>query len=966
MLAIVENLRLDLDGRLGVRPGNTALGTSTYSAGTLTAYDLANFSGRLVAIGDQAAQSRPTDIFEYVNAKALWRASAGEDSGQFTAPRLPRCTAAREVGKIPDQAADVRLVSVACGGGMVCEAVGLQDDSTRVHIFSPTSDQTIVLTTLNVHTPRVLYAGTKFWIIGQDASDLDIKGFSFDPSADETLSSATVIVALAARVNDLAAAQTGSSDFTVAYATATNVEAKRCNSSGAVQSTFTVTAAGTSIEAVAVCGNSGGTRLTFAWQEGSTGAYFLKTHSQTGTAVIGPTSLFGGAVVTSWRRLGMCQAGTVISICGMQNDGSTTDVVMQTCVNESTHSLSGSSVYADAFLMAAPAAVGSDFFVGVVDSMAAAEGFGTNQLVEQLTKFPQCFKDATLAGWSSTFGAENAISSIGVASTTLYWGNKIQSIAPRDPDETIPGGSSPTVTELQTASTARRQMAQVANQLHIAGALPLVYDGRYVVEQGFAEKPSVSLVAGTAGSIPNGVVFVQSVWEMVDSRGNILRSQASAPESITLAGANDSITATSSTPHSLRRHPLVQAQGGITIRVGFYRTIPGGANFHIEQYVTVSASAAFGAPVTAVLTLADASLADNAVVYEQSQTPVSHVSPQPYQFTWAARERQFTGGLPIDEQYAYSKLTFPSEPVEFARSGRLGFSGRANQRITAVGAFETNGLVWTESEIGQIGGRGPEQNGTGDFDPFTLIPSPGGCADWRSLVLTPVGFFFQMQADKLMLLGRDGSVTWIGQPIRQTLALFPVITGAVHIRSQMCVVFSCTATNGLTGVLLVYDLRRQLWYVDTVGPVTAVSEYQGRLAYISGGTVFLQDTVAGSGTFVASRVQTGLISITKRLGWGHIYRVGLLGEVLGACSVQALIDYDDGAGFRDLGTQAVSAVGPLELFWSLDIQKTSRFSLRFVVTSASSNSLGVSLKGWAAEVQGSGNSTRTGSTGNVA
>ena len=972
LLAVVENLRLDFDGRLSVRPGTTALGTTTYSAGAFTAYDLANFSGRLVALGSQTGAARPTDLFEYVNNKAVWRASGGPEDGFVTGTRLPRATAAREVGKIPDLASDCRYVAVTTGQSLVCAAYAMQNDTTRVHIFDPRTDQTIVLTTLTIHTPRVLYAGTDFWVVGQSNTNDDILGYHFDPSTDETLFSPVTLVALAARVNDLAAARTGTSDFTVAYATATNVEANRFNAAGSVQSTFTVTSGGTSIEAVACCGNDGGTRLSFSWQEGSSGAYFLVGTTQTGSGSVGPTALFGGAVCLASRRLGMTQEDDTdtFSIAGVRDATPTINTITQLCTNQTLNTLATSIQYADAFLQAGPVPITSDsatnFYSAVADNLALDAGTGTNQLFEHFTRFPQVYKDAALAG--TGFKDENSIGSIGIIGTKIYWGSKNQSIAARNPDDIVPGGSSGSVTEMEMADTGRRQMAQVANQLHIAGAMPMVYDGRFLVEQGFAEKPAVSLAAGTAGSIPNGVFFVQSVWEVVDARGNILRSAASAPQTITLAGADDSITAISTTPHSLRCHPLLQDAGGISIRVGFYRTQAGGANFHIEQYVTVPistlAGTQYGAPVTAVLAASDATLADNAVVYEQSQTPLSHVSPPPYQYVWPARERQVIGGLPIDEQWAFSKLAFPSEPMEFARSGRLGFSGRANQRITAVGAFETAGLVWTASEIGMIGGRGPEHSGTGDFDPFTLIPSPGGCSDWRSLVSTPLGFFFQMASDKLMLLTRGGEVQWIGQAVRSTLATYPVITGAVHIRSQMAVVFSCTTSNGSSGVLLVYDLRRGVWYVDTIGPVTSISEFQGRLALISSGVVSLQDTAAGSGTFVPSRVQTGYIAVRKRLGWGHIYKIGLLGEVLGACSVQALIDYDDGVGFRNLGTFALAGTeGTLERFWDLPVQKTARFSVRFVVTSASSNSAGVRLKGWAAEVQGSPNMVRVGSGG---
>jgi hypothetical protein len=438
-------------------------------------------------------------------------------------------------------------------------------------------------------------------------------------------------------------------------------------------------------------------------------------------------------------------------------------------------------------------------------------------------------------------------------------------------------------------------------------------------------------------------------------------------KTVTLAGAEDSITVVCTTPHSLRVHPLLRAASGLSIRVGVYRTTAGGANFILDTFEEV-ATTEFGEPLTVVLARTDDQLKTSGVLlYTQGHTSVPHVSPPPYQYTWPARERQLVAGLPNEEQWQFSKLVFPSEPVEFPPLGRLGSFGRANRAITGAGAFENVGIVWTADEIMLIPGRGPEHNGQGEFDSMLGVSTPGGCSDWRSLVSAPPGFFFQMASDKLMLLARGGGeVSWIGQPIRLTLAQFPVITGAVHIRSQMSIVFACTNVAGSAGRLLVYDLRRAVWYIDTVGPVTSVSELAGRLAYISAGTVFLQDVAAGAGTYPGAAVQTGFISVTKRLGWGHIYKIGIYGTDSGPGTLQALIDYDDGIGLRDLGTETFTGTGKtFERFWSLPIQKCPRFSARFVLGSASSNTLGVKLAAWAAEVEGSRNMVRVGSGGMV-
>lgn len=978
LLERVENMRLDLDGRLGIRPGNTALATTTYSASAMVAFDLANFNGRLVALGDQTNNGRPTDLFEYVNNKAAWRGTAGSDDGFITGFRLPRATNAREVGQIPDLSADVFYTSVAAGNNVVCAVAVLQSQQMRVHIFDPRTDQTLVLTTKSHNLGKAVYAGSKFWIVAQNTSNLDIEAFSFDPAVDETLQGPTTLIALAAAVNDLALAQTGASDFTLAYATNTNIEAARYNSSGVQQSIFTVQTLGVGFTAVACCGNTAGTLLSFAFFDFTTGLYRLKTTSQTGGGAVGPTTLFGGATETGgWSRLAMRQESftNTISICGMTTGSTAENVATQLCTNQTLNTLATTITYADAILACQPfpvvAANNPNFYYGAVDFLAHSKGTPTNQLVEQFLRVPQIFKDPTISGTQNI--SVNAVGNSALIGSKLYWGNTVRSIAPRTPDDAIPGGSSMRVTELEMNDTGRRQMTQVANELMIAGALPMIYDGRFMVEHGFAERPAAVLTQAAAGSLTLlGRYFVRTTWEVVDAKGNILRSQASTPETITLTGANATINIIASTPHSLRVHPILNTDAGASIRVGFYRTIAGGANFFLERYTTLSA-AQFGTPLSDTLTASDTSISSNAVLYEQSQTPVPHVSPPAYRYSWAARERQFVGGLPQTEQWMFSKLVFPSEPVEFANNGRLGFSGRANQDVTAVGSFETVGLVWTKSEVSIIPGRGPEHNGTGEFDAAIRVPSPGGCSDWRSVVDAPPGFFFQMAADKLMLVPRSaqsqggaGAVSWIGQPVRQTLKLFPVITGAVHVRSQMIVVFSITDTAGTAGRLLIYDLRREQWFMDTVGPAVSVSELDGRLAYILGGVVFLQDAAAGSGAMPTGLVQTGVQPITKRMGWGNIYKIGLLGLDLGACSVECLIDYDDGAGYRSLGTEAFTGTGlAVQRFWSLAIQKTARFSIRFVMT-GTTNTLGLAFNAWALEVDGSKNMVRVGSGGNVA
>jgi hypothetical protein len=373
----------------------------------------------------------------------------------------------------------------------------------------------------------------------------------------------------------------------------------------------------------------------------------------------------------------------------------------------------------------------------------------------------------------------------------------------------------------------------------------------------------------------------------------------------------------------------------------FYRTTANDSNFHIDQYVTIASGDEFGARVSTTLIQSDLALEDNAVLYEQSQTPVPHVAPPPYQFTWPARERQFVGGLPDEDQWAFSKLAFPSEPVNFAPTGELGFFGRAARAITAVAAFETVGITFTETDIAQISGRGTERNGQGEFDTAIRIPSPGGCIDWRSLADTPAGLFFQMAPDMLMLLSRDGSISWVGAPVRDTLASFPVIVGAVHVRCEMLVAFACNNEAGSAGRILIYDLANEQWSVDTVeGPVSAISELDGLLSFVSGGLVYLQDEqiASGSGALPTMRIERGF-RIFQSLGYGTLCKVGLLVSYLGDCTLEGFISYDDSKTWVSMGTQTVTnaALGlaagdPYTCIFVPNRRDVDRFALRFDVT----------------------------------
>lgn len=984
-LAAIKNCRISRQGRLEVRPQYTAQSQTTYDGGaTMVAFDLVNYNGRLCALGDQTGQARATDLFEFVSGAAPWRATAGADTAVTSAPRIPRATDARQLGSLPDLDTDARYCCTAAVGGKLLMVLQLSG-TARLHVFDPVTDQTLVLTTQPIGESRACFAGNNLWVVGQLVATNAIVGFRINPLTEKAFTQVTLVAAgtVGGACLDIACAQTGATDFTIAYTTGTNALAVRFDTSGTAQSNWTHVAA--SIDALGVCGNSGGTRVTVMWHDSTSKAFGLQTRTQTGGAIVGPTALFGGATETVLVRVGLAQQGTQICVLGSQSlttaGMATSNIQSAIVTNEDTHAITATQIYADSILCSAPVGLTTNgttnFYYGAVDRLADLAGSGTAQLIQQDQRLPQCFLAHALAG--SQFTSLNSLGSCCKVGTKIYWGATVKSIAPRNPNEQT-FGTSGVVVELEMAGTGRRPMTQLGNMLQIAGALPLTYEGRYLVEQGFAEKPVCAAVTAGGGGKSTGDYFVCTTWEIVDARQNILRADVSKVQKISLSAfaGTTAITVSSTTPHSLRRHPLWQADGGISLRVGFYSTIAGGANLFLESYTTVSGGN-FGDPISTTLNAGDNQIQSNPVLYTQSQTPIPHSSPLPYRYAARTRERQFNAGLPQTEAWQASKLLFPFEPLEYAPPGRPGFSGRANQDVTGVASVDTIAIIFTLQEILQIHGRGPESDGTGDFDAARQIQSPGGCARWQSILAGPFGVFFQMVDDSLMIIGSTGNssyggstgdssasggspvgeVAWVGEPVVDTLTAYPVITGAVHVRNEMICAFSCNNNAGNDGVILVYDLSRKAWTVDPIGaPVSAISEYQGRLAYISNGVVFIEDAAiaSGAGALPSMEATSGAYRFFTAMGWGDVPRVGVLGTFLGACTVELLIRYDDQTAFTSLGTQTVDGttyvVGQaVPLIFQPLRRETTRFELKCLVTNAT-NTGAIRLHSFALELNG--------------
>lgn len=341
----------------------------------------------------------------------------------------------------------------------------------------------------------------------------------------------------------------------------------------------------------------------------------------------------------------------------------------------------------------------------------------------------------------------------------------------------------------------------------------------------------------------------------------------------------------------------------------------------------------------------DEDLRGEQIIYTQAENPLDHHAPGPADLCASGGENIVIAGQPKRDRWTSSKPFATAQGIQFANPGRDKFSRRIRGDIECIIQRDEETVLFTRREVWSTGGSGPGRDGKGEQQRQRLIYGEGGMRPlgWRSALNIKDGTFFQLDSDKLYALQPGGSPEWIGHPVLETLALYPVVVAVCHVRQHQTVAFACQSEDGTDGVILRYDLRRKQWFEDDVGPVSAMAEYDGRLAIVVAGQVLLQDVAFGEGTTPVLTASLGSFTNFGSLGWGAIVMVTVLGQYRGPCTIELQISYDDTVTWVTCGTytltDALYTTGqPIELEYTPAIQECSRFALQAIATATEEDS----------------------------
>jgi len=940
VLATAKNLRVRKDGRLGCRNGYTALDMRT-SGGTMTAYDLHEYQGRLIALGSHSSSGFPERPYEYTglgatNGNVYWRYETDkQELTPFTDLR------------------DITVMSPPSGGADVCDAaIGAGYVLTIVRSVSGVvtaicvreSDNQPILTEVLSSTQgttdcRCTFAVDTFYVVSQiSTNQLDL--LSFKPTTNTAFqvfkSNWSAASATRAAYDIVPVENPTTARIAVARDRGAGIDAViRVYDSSAAQVGSDITVSGTDSTTLALAVDQTANRVHIGIRAVGGGSTLRTYNMSSGALLLGPTALTAGNGVAICRIPPTAAAGAAAQVA-TASEVSGGNVSVQYW-SEAAHAATASTTIFGATLKTRLLPWTSASSTNANNKYAVCFGGTLAPDPANPDTFPSnaLFFTASGSANSAHMVLRDFTSAYRTVATTpvginrqlgLHLDSSTGRVVWCSMREAASGSPTPSITTLAKNSSERRQSAKFGDLLYLAGGPVQVYDGRCLTEP-FAELPGIisATPSNGSGALTSSAQYDYVLhWEMTLADGSIWRSAPSVPFSVTLGSTDDTVTLVTSTPRLLTVMLNATNGYGPDITEVISRTVWDGSKGAVFRRTAsdnvTGVGNDYGAQSTIEDDTSDASLADEEEIYTQADRgvysgPLEHDGPQPCKFIAATESRLLMGGLLRRSKFQMSKEAFLDEP--FTWSEFSSFFSQVSGALRGLASLDGARLVFTADDIFAFFGDGPDDVGGGAIGRAQDIPTPSGLEDWRSLLKGPDGLYFQLDDEKIYRMPRGGGAPeWIGVDVRDTLTSYPVITGACKSRRDDAAVFACENTGSSDGRLLVRSFRTGIWTEDTPPLTTsqgieAVASYGDSIAYISGGAVYVQSTTGfadGTSTVITTALKTQPIYPFGLGGYGSIWAVLITGEYRSAGTLALRVSYDDGVSFTSYDSYTLTGL----------------------------------------------------------
>lgn len=487
-------------------------------------------------------------------------------------------------------------------------------------------------------------------------------------------------------------------------------------------------------------------------------------------------------------------------------------------------------------------------------------------------------------------------------------------------------------------------------------------------EAGFIQQPvrvtvpAQSTTGGTAltllGTYSYTVVFESSVGGVTE------RSAPAEPATFTLTGGNDTLTT---------RWIVAEMSSRRQVSGKIYRTAANGSVFYLVD--KFDAKPDDFRWYTFVDTRPDSDIIQNEALYINIGQEVAASNVPACSFANTGGNRLWVGGGFHGNIVQASKQFAPHLAPEFADDDAWRVTLPAN---CTGSAWCDSEVLFTQEGIYIVNGDGPDVAGVGYFT-TTRLPFNIGCIDWRSVVTCDLGVMFQ-SARGLYLLPRGFGTPVAMDQVLDTLTTYPIITSARSDynstggadNSEQIVQWTAVADEeASSGVVITFDLAYKAFYVDTFGadyPAVFQSGWSGdavqapALATVGAGgaskwhpfRVWDTNGYDDEELPIEFKTVTGDVRPWGTFGHGVIERLGFLGEMRSACTVNVTKTTDKGTR---ASTRAYTAVAPDPLvgqsfYLAVDLGSTEQKDVTTLRTEVSESSTleGVTLSAMVTEL----------------
>lgn len=474
------------------------------------------------------------------------------------------------------------------------------------------------------------------------------------------------------------------------------------------------------------------------------------------------------------------------------------------------------------------------------------------------------------------------------------------------------------------------------------GANLQMYDGAACVELGFHLFPEVTNVTTSgAGNVASGTYNYIAIYQWVDNQGNLHQSEPSLPKTYVNVGSN-----------ALEIRVTTTFLSAKLISVALFRTTGAGGTTGSTYYLVNSIGVGLpgGLPLAGVIAVAD-NLADASITSRNqpytypASSVLDNTAPAPSMIMIPHNNRLWF----VDSENPNTIWYTKSAENQVGISPSAFLTQEIDPKfgpITGLAEMDEKLIIGKKTGFFVQSGDGANDVGSGSTLSFPqTIPSDVGISQAKGTITLPNGVMFKSD-NGIYLLTRNLQVGYIGADVESYNS--QTVTGATLVPGKSQVRFLCSS-----GYTLVYDYIFNKWATFTNYTGTSSTAWNGLYVYATtSGSIFKESSSSylDNATAYSLLIQTSWLSFASIQGFQRIKRLIMLGDFTNGnsashnLSVQAA--YDFSTTFQSAITYAfgaASASGVFQYRERLPQQKCDSLSLLIQETTTGSSAEYVDL-----------------------